>query len=258
MSKKRRFRHKRAFYFLPPPVPAHARFVERRRNDVCVQGEFIYDERRAQVAWSRAGNVLSERYFDSSGRAHGMEVSRFENGSVQWQVPWVRGQLHGLARQFSPYGEELSRSRFVRGVGLDVWIDQGTVSEIRELRESMPHGIERWGHPLYPYEEGHYLRGKRSGVFRRWVQGRLERGYPKYFLDDVEVNRAQYMRACARNSELPNDLRKDDLRERRLHWGFKLVWLRAEVRATLSRRAAPSFRMCGETSGEEARQKAPS
>ncbi len=227
---KRRFVHKRARYVLPPHIPAGARFEEVLRNEACVQGEFFYDGGRAQIAWSRAGNVLSERYFDRVGRAHGMEVSRFESGAVEWQVPWVRGQMHGLARQFGPGGEELSRSRFVRGAGVDVWIDNGAVSEVRELRNSVLHGVERWGHPLHPYEEGHYLRGKRSGVFRRWAGAKLEKGYPKYFLDDDEVDRARYVSACRRNSELPPDLRKDDARERRPLKGLKAVWLRKEIR----------------------------
>ena len=214
---------------LPAGIPANARFKEARRNEVCVQGEFFYDGRRAQVAWSRAGDILSERYFDRHGRAHGIEVSRFDDGSVEWQVAWVRGQMHGLARQFDVRGRELSRSRFIRGAGIDIWIDNCVVTEIRELRNSVLHGVERWGLPDYPSEEGHYLHGKRSGIFRRWKDARLETGCPQYFLDDVEVDRAQYRRARRRNSALPPDLRKDDRRERRPPKGLKAVWLRREV-----------------------------
>lgn len=243
----RTFSHKGRQYVIPPPIPPRAHFTELRRNRICVQGEFSYDGRRAQVAWSRKGNVLSERYFDDSGRTHGMELSRFENGDIEWQVPWLRGQMHGLARQFDTSGKVLSRSRFVSGTGLDLWVDGGAVSELRQMRESTPHGIERWGHPLFPYDEGHYLQGKRAGVFRRWTGSQLEDGYPKYFVEDFEIDRAHYARACKRNSELPLDRRSDDARERRTLKELNSIWLRREIRITLSRDHAMVVRQCGES-----------
>ena len=90
----------------PPGVPRTARFEEAGRNEVCVWGQFFHDEGKAQIAWSSAGNVLSERYFDANGLAQGLEGSRHEDGTVEWQVPWVHGQMHGIARQFDEAGRE--------------------------------------------------------------------------------------------------------------------------------------------------------
>lgn len=230
VMRRRRFLYQGRSYALPLGIPIDALFVEARRNEGCIQGQFFYGGRKAQVAWSRAGRLLSERYFNRDGRAHGMEVSRFENGSIEWQVRWVSGQMHGLARQFSVKGRPLSRSRFQKGKGLDVWITNGELSELRELHGSVPHGVERWGDPSYPEEEGHYLNGKRAGIFRRWRGVHLEKGFPQYFVDGDEVSRAKYLRERLRNPKLPPDRRKDDSRTRPLHPGLKHVWVAPAIR----------------------------
>jgi hypothetical protein len=223
----------------PSSVVRSARFEELGRNEVSIWGQFIYEGGKAQIAWSIAGDVLSERYFDANGRAHGMEVSRYEDGAVEWQVPWVRGQMHGIARQFDESGRELFRARFVRGSGIDLWVQANEIVELRECKDSVPHGVERWGHPLLPYEEGYFIRGKRAGVFRRWIGSELETGYPRYFIDDEEVSRKEYLQTRRRRPELPASRRKDDRRGRSMHSGLLYIWLRKEVRANLMRTPKP-------------------
>jgi hypothetical protein len=230
----------------PEGVPRNATFVESGRNQGCIWGQFTYVGGKAQIAWSIAGDVLSERYFDADGVAHGVEVSRHEDGTVEWQVPWAHGQMHGIARQFDESGRELLRTRFVRGSGIDLWVNGSEIAELREYKKSLLHGVERWGHPRLPYEEGYFLRGKRAGVFRRWSGSVLERGYPKYFIDDEEVSRAKYLRARKVWPELPACLREDDKRERAMHSGLEHVWLRKEIRANLMRMPKPEDRVgCG-------------
>lgn len=230
----------------PGSVVRSARFEEFGRNEASIWGQFTYEGGKAQIAWSTAGNVLSERYFDAHGRAHGMEVSRHEDGSVEWQVPWVHGQMHGIARQFDESGRELFRTRFVRGSGIDLWVQANEIVELREYKDSMPHGMERWGHPLLPYEEGYFLRGQRAGVFRRWIGSALEAGYPRYFVDDEEVSRPEYLRARRLRPELPAYRRENDRRGRSMHSGLLHTWLRKGVRAKLMRKPRPEDPMgCG-------------
>ncbi|EPX63696.1 hypothetical protein D187_006105 [Cystobacter fuscus DSM 2262] len=223
----------------PPGVPRSARFEEFGRNDNGLWGQFIHARGRASISWSSEGTIFSERYFDAQGRAHGLEVSRHDDGTVQWRVPWVRGQMHGLARQFDEAGRELVRTRFIRGSGIDLWVSGGFISELREHENSQLHGVERWGHPLFPYEENHYLRGRRAGISRRWKGSTLEPGYPHYFVDDEEVSRAEYLRARKTRPELPAYRRQDDRRERPMHDGLPHAWIRKDIRAHLMRMPTP-------------------
>lgn len=228
----------------PARVPPLAAFHAVGHNDACVWGEFKFAGGAAQIAWSRAGKIMSEKYLDAKGRGHGLEVSRTFEGAIEWQVPWVHGQMHGIARQFDDLGRTLVRTRFVHGTGVDVWVNCGCVSEVREMVDGVPHGVIRWGHPLLPSEEDFYFEGKRCGPLRRWVGDRLEDGFPKFYLDDEEVTRAVYLRARTLRPLLQRYSRIDDERRRELHPALGRVWLRKEVRtnvmALLERRVDPS------------------
>jgi hypothetical protein len=205
---------------------------------------------KANVSWalkegvfSTPGNLCTERYFKSDGVAHGLDLSRHKNGTLQWQIPWVRGWMHGFARAFDEQGRELLRSRFVHGSGVDLWADGTEITELREHRNNHRHGVERWGHPVFPYEENYFLEGRRAGVFRRWDGLALEKGYPQYFVDDEEVTRAEYVRARRRHPDLPRDNRRDDTRARRVHPSLRRAWLRKDVRANVIRAPGPEERV---------------
>lgn len=204
-------------------------------NAISSWGEFrTKGQLVAQVCWRKDGRVWSERFFDEQGKQHGLERERREDGTVEWQVPWVHGQMHGIARQRDAKGRDLFRSLFVRGTGFDLWICSSLISEVRHHRKSLLDGLERWGHPAMPDEEGHYLRGKRNGVFRRWTEETLKRGYPQFFLDDEEVSLARYVRAQRTKSELKPYLPTEDSRPRKIPWSPQRVWLCREVREAIS------------------------
>lgn len=230
----------------PECVPRSAEFSESGRNEGCIWGQFSYHGGKAQLAWSLKGNVLSERYFDAKGLGCGIEVTRHDDGTVEWQVPWVHGHMHGIARQFDWSGRELLRTRFIHGSGVDLWVNGNDVVELREYEESVPHGVVRWGHPLLPYEEDHYIRGKRAGIFRYWIGSQMEKGCPKYFIDDEEVSRAKYLRTRKARPELPAYRPQDDERERPMHPGLLQAWLRKGIRANLMRIPGPDEQVgCG-------------
>jgi hypothetical protein len=217
----------------PGRVPSNALYCETMRKGGCVAGEFRFKSGKMQVSWSPDGAVLSESPFDEAGRRHGLELSRFENGNVEWQVPWVRGNMHGVAKQFDEEGHVLYRSRFTRGQGVDLWVLGDEVVELREISSNERHGIERWGHPRLPYEEASFQQGRRAGIFRRWIGGSLVAGYPKFFIDDNEVSRSAYARARARRGDLPLYRPCEDERLRPILPALKSIWLRKQVRAAL-------------------------
>jgi len=165
--------------------------------------------------------------------------------------------MHGIARQFDDEGRELYRTRFVRGSGVDIWVQGGAIVELREFENSLLHGVERWGHPLLPYEEHHFVRGKQAGVARRWVGEDLEKGWPRYYLDDDEVSLSEYRLARKARPELPEVRRCDDSRERPLHRKLLCAWIRMEVRASLSRKPGSDEQFgCGAPEPPAARDRA--
>lgn len=230
----------------PARTPRRARIVVAGTNEAGTWGALrIGDRRVVELAWDRLGNVAHERWFDARGRAHGYELERYPDGAVAYRARWVHGVLEGPATQLDEAGSMLVRSRFVRGAGLDVWVACGRVAEVREVRRSRPHGIERWGDPCFPDEERTFIRGLPSGVMRRWEGEALAPGYPRFFVDGAEVSRGAYLRSRRRRPELPPIRASDDQRARVLPPGFSRVWLRADVRA----------RLCDGAHSREARQR---
>lgn len=166
-----------------------------------------------QVAWVlwEEGRVESEKYFDEQGRQHGVERYRHANGRVKWESRWKHGLLHGKTRQWDEKGTLLLETRFVRGTGIDVWWDGGTVSEVREMKDGRLHGLERWGTPRRVYIEKSWFEGWEHGIWREWnSHGRLSRGFPRYYVHGVRVTRRAYLSACARDPTLPRYIPRDD------------------------------------------------
>ena len=216
----------------PTGVPPSAPFTELGRDDWYLWGHFRYPRGAARITWHLSGSIHEELHFDPEGRRHGLEINRYPDGTVLWQVPWVHGSMHGLARNFDRHGEEVARARFVHGTGLDVW-GEDEIGELRELVGGERHGVERWGHPRYPSEESYFLGGKLAGIVRHFTGPALEDGYPKFYLDDEEVSRARYLRARRRRPELVPYRPEDDRRERPLLPALRRIWLRADLRARL-------------------------
>ena|SRR5258708_35981028 len=85
------------------------------------------------------------------------------------------------------------------------------LSEIRYMKDGLRHGFEWW---LDTYErvveEHHFYQGQEHGIVRAWNrQGRVRRGYPRYWVHGERVNKAKYLKASERDPNLP-PFRKED------------------------------------------------
>jgi hypothetical protein len=167
--------------------------------------------RRARLIWSRDGRLMHEQPLDPQGLPHGIEIERDDSGAAVWCATWVHGSMHGPVMHFDERGVPVLVTLFVRGRGTDLWMNCGQVSEVRELVDGVPHGVVRWGHPRAPSEEGHFVRGRRHGIFREWESdGTLRKGFPRFYLDDTRVSRRAYEAAQTADSSLrPYDARED-------------------------------------------------
>ena len=65
----------------------------------------------ALATWDSSGKLVRWTPVDGEGRRHGIE-RELAGGKVQWQVPWVRGAMHGLSKQFDTRGKLLIIPRF--------------------------------------------------------------------------------------------------------------------------------------------------
>ena len=200
----------------PRGFPTLGNLTINERTPACWLGDLKVGRRvLAQLTWNLEGELVRSRRVDIQSRLHGLE-REYDAGRVSWQVPWKRGVMHGLAKQFDPEGLLLMTSEFVEGTGVDVFChDNGELSEFREMRNGKRDGVEFLATSLRTRgSEGFYRGGLRNGVFREWRGAKLQPGFPKYYLADRLVTRAVYRKASEADASLPADDRKDDQPER--------------------------------------------
>jgi hypothetical protein len=85
------------------------------------------------------------------------------------------------------------------------------------MKDGNPLGFEWWlnedGKTIS--HERHWREGQWHGIERQWNgQGRLRRGYPRYWLGNERVSRAQYLRACGHDASLPKFRKAENLPRR--------------------------------------------
>ena len=180
------------------------------------------------------GQVVGQRAYDSSGRLmretplnnghkHGREYIWDEAGHLESTEPYVNGQLHGLSRQYNRKGKVIGTYRFVHGRGYDVWRYERPdgsigISEIHSLQDSAKHGFEWWlrDDQRSVWHERHWHQGKVHGIERIWnPEGRLKRGYPKFWIRNQAVSKRVYIKAAEKDKTLPEYRETDDRPERR-------------------------------------------
>lgn len=135
----------------------------------------------------------------------GHQVEFHEFGGV-YAEPFVEGRLHGLARQFAPDGRLLMVSPFEHGTGTDFWCDhQGRLAEEHPVVDGKPSGTERWWteDQKTVYSETEWLNGEWHGATRHWTGGRLDRGFPKFFVEGKRVSKRAYLKLAQRDRTLP-------------------------------------------------------
>ena len=145
------------------------------------------------------------------GRQHGYELRWHNNGVLLSALPYRNGLEHGIARQWSADGELKLTYEMRKGTGIDLW--GVPLSEERHFEQGILNGFERWwdGNDRTVFEERHWRADQWHGIQRSWNdQGRLRRGFPKYFVAGNKVTKRQYLAACKNDPSLPPYRKKDD------------------------------------------------
>src|SRR5258708_26287556 len=161
-------------------------------------------------SFEKSGEIVYEVSLNNGVR-HGTEYWWIAPGHLHEALPYVDGREHGTHKQFSFDGQLIGTYTMEHGTGIDLWWsleEDGTryLSEVRYMEDGNRHGVEWWlnADQESVSEELHLDNGQQHGIERHWnTKGRLRRGYPRYFVHDVQVNKPQYIRACASDPTLP-------------------------------------------------------
>ena len=158
------------------------------------------------------------------GQIHGRVYDWEEDGKLLSMEPWFHGKPHGIAKQYSS-NRILGTYKLLHGTGYDLWRSRGSdgtvyLSEIHSMKDGLPHGFTWWiNRNKTIWNESHWHEGKLHGIERRWnnygdLCGRLNRGYPKYWIKNRQVTRRRYLIECRKDSTLPAYRTSDDLPRR--------------------------------------------
>lgn len=204
------------------PKAAIERVLERYPSGAKRSAEYLVgDEIVGRRSFHETGEPEGE-WPMRRGRQHGVEYRWDEPGVVLSAEPYVDGLPHGIATQWED-GEILGTYEMVRGTGLDLWWGrredgERCLYEARYLRDGSRDGFEWWinDDQRSVYEETHFRQGRLHGIERQWnAEGRLRRGYPKYWVNDGRVSKRAYLSACKRDPTLPPFRERDNAPARR-------------------------------------------
>jgi hypothetical protein len=178
--------------------------------------------------------VVGVRQFDERGQLeferpmkngvfHGV-LYRCEDGVVISAEPYRNGRAHGTAKQWSYDGELIGTCTMMLGTGLDLWRckkDWGDkrvyLAEARFIKKGNWDGFEWWLNEDQEsvHDEHHFWQNLQHGIQRSWnSEGRIGRGYPRYWVNNKRVTKREYLRACAKDPNLP-PFRESDNRPQR-------------------------------------------
>lgn len=196
----------------------YLRLVECRMNGRVV----------GQRAYDNQGALLIETPL-KDGKKHGHEYVWNERGMLESVEPYFEGKLHGLARQYGRKGNVIGTYRCIHGTGFDIWRQEredGTVfvSEIHSLKDGVPDGYEWWlsEDQRSVWHECHWQSGQRHGIERVWNnKGKLQRGYPKFWIRGKAVSKRLYWKAMEQDKTLPSFRAEDNLPERQFPIGVE-------------------------------------
>ena len=174
---------------------------------------------------------LEHEYALKDGLLHGVVYRSDVPGELLSAEPYVDGLPHGIAKQWSGRGTLIGTYKMTRGTGVDLWWGGNGesagqyLSEARYLRDGKLHGFEWWLNEdqRSVWSERHYRNNQKRGIERSWNQnGRLKRGYPRYWVSDRRVTKRQYLRECRDDTSLPPFRETDNRPKRRFPPEVKL------------------------------------
>jgi antitoxin component YwqK of YwqJK toxin-antitoxin module len=193
------------------PGNAKARIIKRYPNAEPEEAEYRVKSKVVGVRLLFVTGEPEMEYGLKEGERHGMKYVWHSPGVLASAEPFVNGLAHGTTRQWDENGKLLGTYTMFRGTGIDLWRQQrgnGTVylSEVWHYKYGKLHGFEWWlgENQKTVWWERHWQEGQEHGIEREWNnEGRLSRGYPRYYVSGERVTKRQYLSACRSDPSLP-------------------------------------------------------
>lgn len=182
---------------------------------------YLGKELVGQRRYHRSGKLINERSF-RNGQRHGWEYRWDRPGELLSATPYENGVEHGTAYQWGHSGRLIGTYTMEHGTGIDLWWQERedgsiTLTEVYYMHAGLGHGyVWHFHEPGKLRSEQRWHQGKQHGIERRWrwQRGNLERGYPRYWVQDERVTKRQYLRAMKSDPNLPPFRQEENLPER--------------------------------------------
>jgi antitoxin component YwqK of YwqJK toxin-antitoxin module len=185
--------------------------IYHRLTACILNGEVV-----GQRAYGEEGQLVSETPL-KNGNKHGREFQWHYDGTLSLIEPYANGKIHGTAKQYGRRGSVIGTYTLRHGTGYDIWRDESddgtvTISEIHTLKDGLPHGYEwRLKNTQTAWHEVHWHEGEYHGIERQWnAANKLRRGFPRYWIRGVRLNKEKYLRAAKKDPTLPPFRLKDN------------------------------------------------
>lgn len=162
--------------------------------------------------WDINGYIFNEYTVDKNNLKHGFAYIFYPDGKLFHKTYFFHGKEHGIAKQWDTKGKLVCSYKMNMGTGIDLWWDSGFITESRSLKNGIRHGVEKlYATKNYIYEENYFYNGKQHGIHRMWNEtNRLEKNFPKFFINDIEVDYDKYISRTKTNKTLPKYHPSDD------------------------------------------------
>ena len=193
------------------------------------RAEYVLDGKIVGVRWFDENGVMNSEVPWKHGLIHGnmYHFDDIPDGKlrVTFVEPYRNGLAHGTAKQWSEDATLIGTYNMKHGTGWDLWRhrkDFGrspirVLTEARYIKGGNWHGFELWfdlGQTTI-HQEAHFWENLQHGIRREWNdKGKLRRGFPQYWVDNIRVTKRQYLRACSKDTNLPPFCASDDLPQR--------------------------------------------
>jgi hypothetical protein len=174
---------------------------------------YLGEEKVGCRQWDEDGELIFECGM-RGGVKHGREYC-FDVGQPYEMTPYRHGLIHGTGKQWAADGRLLVTYKLINGVGLDLWCgnDNDTLSEEHYWPGDGERGYRRnWNDDEKTiWEEYCFSDNGHHGIWRQWNgKGRLRRGFPQFFVNNLRVTKRQYLKASKKDTTLlPYRLEED-------------------------------------------------
>ncbi|MFN3653670.1 MAG: toxin-antitoxin system YwqK family antitoxin [Armatimonadota bacterium] len=201
------------------PPEAEPRVLLRHADGAPEQVEYWLDGEQVGLRYLRPDGSLEAEWPYRRGVRHGRVYRWDEPGVLLNMEPYVDGLPHGTAYQWTRDGRVIGTYTMHRGTGIDLWWHEDfhgryVLTEVHPRLNGPLHGCQWWiNHDqVTVHEERHWLQGELHGIERVWNhQGKLRRGYPRYWIRGERTDKRRYLRTAAKDPVLPPYLEEDQL-----------------------------------------------